>query len=112
MAACQSLSSLQALDFAITNSTCQGTALKPTPQIAPNRLMENIHLHSLQLAMNTDCGGHQPMKEERQAPKNMIPQYEIESLARLLLPAMQAFFESEEGKREFEAWKRQQAEEN
>ncbi len=39
-----------------------------------------------------------------------IPQYEIESLARTLLPAMQAFFESAEGKREFEEWKRQQAE--
>lgn len=28
-----------------------------------------------------------------------IPQHEMESLARLLLPTMQAFFESEEGKR-------------
>jgi hypothetical protein len=61
--------------------------------------------------MNTDCGGHQPMKAERHDPKNMIPQQEIESLARLLLPTMQAFFESEEGKREFEEWKREQAEE-
>lgn len=39
-----------------------------------------------------------------------IPLHEIESLARSLLPAMQAFFESEEGKREFEEWKRKQAE--
>jgi hypothetical protein len=39
-----------------------------------------------------------------------IPRHEIESLARLLLPTMRAFFESEEGKREFERWKRQQAE--
>lgn len=38
-----------------------------------------------------------------------IPLHEMESHARLLLPAMQAFFESEEGKREFEQWKRQQA---
>jgi len=39
-----------------------------------------------------------------------IPRHEIESLARSLLPTMQAFFESEEGKREFEEWKRKQAE--
>lgn len=39
-----------------------------------------------------------------------IPRHEIESLARTLLPAMQAFFESAEGRREFEEWKRQQAE--
>ena len=38
-----------------------------------------------------------------------IPRHEIESLARTLLPAMQAFFESAEGKREFEEWKRKQA---
>jgi len=39
-----------------------------------------------------------------------IPRHEIESLARTLLPAMQVFFESAEGKREFEEWKRKQAE--
>ncbi len=49
------------------------------------------------------------MNAERKDPKNVIPQHEIESLARLLLPAMQAFFESEEGQREFEEWKRRQA---
>ena len=37
-----------------------------------------------------------------------IPQHEIEALARCLLPEMQKFFESEEGKREFEEWKQQQ----
>jgi len=39
-----------------------------------------------------------------------IPQYEIEALARCLLPKMQKFFESEDGKKEFAEWKRQQAE--
>jgi len=34
-----------------------------------------------------------------------IPQHEIESLARVLLPKIQRFFESEDGKREFEEWK-------
>ena len=37
-----------------------------------------------------------------------IPQHEIEALARCLLPKMQAFFESEEGKREHEEWKKSQ----
>ncbi len=40
-----------------------------------------------------------------------IPRHEIEALARALLPTMQAFFESEEGQREFAEWqKRQQGE--
>jgi len=39
-----------------------------------------------------------------------IPQHEIEALARCLLPAIQKFFESEEGQKEFEVWKRQQVE--
>jgi len=39
-----------------------------------------------------------------------IPKHEVEALARCLLPKIQVFFESEEGKREFEEWKRQQAE--
>ena len=34
-----------------------------------------------------------------------IPDFEIDSLARVLLPAIQKLFESEEGKREFEEWK-------
>ena len=40
-----------------------------------------------------------------------IPQYEVESLARCLLPEMQRYFESEEGKQEFEKWKKEQKEE-
>jgi len=38
-----------------------------------------------------------------------IPRHEIESLARCLLPEIQRFFESTEGKREFEEWKAEQA---
>jgi hypothetical protein len=34
----------------------------------------------------------------------------MEALARCLLPEIQRFFESEDGKREFAEWKRQQAE--
>lgn len=35
-----------------------------------------------------------------------LPQLELESLARCLLPEILSFFESEEGKKEFEEWKR------
>jgi hypothetical protein len=34
-----------------------------------------------------------------------IPLHEVEALARILLPQIQTFFESEEGKKEFEEWK-------
>ena len=34
-----------------------------------------------------------------------IPLYEVEALARALLPEIQGFFESEEGQREFQEWK-------
>lgn len=37
-----------------------------------------------------------------------IPYHEVEALARVLLPEIQAFFESEEGPREFAEWKAQQ----
>ena len=37
-----------------------------------------------------------------------IPQYKIEAIARCLMPDILAFYESEEGQREFAEWKRQQ----
>ena len=37
-----------------------------------------------------------------------IPYHEVEALARVLVPEIQAFFESEEGQREFAEWKAQQ----
>ena len=36
-----------------------------------------------------------------------IPYHEVDALARVLLPEIQAFFESEEGQREFAEWKAQ-----
>jgi len=39
-----------------------------------------------------------------------IPRHEIEALARCLLPEIQKFFESKDGKKEFAEWKRKQAE--
>lgn len=43
-----------------------------------------------------------------------IPDFEIDSLARALLPAIQAYFETEEGQRAFAAWQaeRQQSQLN
>ena len=35
-----------------------------------------------------------------------IPQHEIDARARCLLPDLMAFYESEEGQREFEQWKK------
>ena len=36
------------------------------------------------------------------------PQHEIEAFARCIFPAIQAYFESEEGQREFADWKARQ----
>ena len=36
-----------------------------------------------------------------------ISQYEVEKIARCILPDILAFYESEEGQREFAEWKRQ-----
>lgn len=36
-----------------------------------------------------------------------VPEHEIEALARCLLPAIQAYFESEKGQREFVEWEAQ-----
>lgn len=38
-----------------------------------------------------------------------IPYHEVEALARILLPKIQAYFESAEGQQEFAQWKAQQA---
>ena len=35
-----------------------------------------------------------------------IPQLEIDALARCLLPDLMAFYETEDGQREFEQWKK------
>lgn len=37
-----------------------------------------------------------------------IPLHEVEALARVLLPEIQKFFESEEGQWEFKEWKNKQ----
>ncbi len=37
-----------------------------------------------------------------------IPRYKVEAIARCIMPDILAFYESEEGQREFAEWKRQQ----
>lgn len=38
-------------------------------------------------------------------PRSYLPKYEIEAIVRAFYPAIAAFFETEEGNREFEEWK-------
>ena len=40
-----------------------------------------------------------------------IPEHEIEKIARCLLPDILAFYNSEEGQKEFEVWKEKQTSE-
>ena len=51
-----------------------------------------------------DIHGPDNVAEKRE--ETAIPDFEIESLARCLLPQIQAYFESDEGKAAFEAWKK------
>lgn len=41
-----------------------------------------------------------------------IPQYKVEAIARCIMPDILAFYESEEGQKEFAEWKRQQEAKN
>ena len=38
-----------------------------------------------------------------------LPQHEIDALVRHFLPQIKAFFESEKGQKEYEAWRQEQA---
>ncbi len=55
----------------------------------------------------TSCNRGVPRKKPNDHGTG-IPLHEIEALARILLPQIQAFFESEEGQREYAEWKAQQ----
>lgn len=43
------------------------------------------------------------------ANRSNIPKHELEILARHFLPQIQAFYESKEGRKEYEEWKAEQA---
>ena len=55
--------------------------------------------------MRTVSGWHGKKKIINNTP---YPQHDIDAIARCLWPDIVAFFESEEGQKEFETWKRQQ----
>ena len=44
-------------------------------------------------------------RRKRLTNNSGIPQHEIENITRILLPDILAFYESEEGQREFAKWK-------
>ena len=48
------------------------------------------------------------MKEIKTENNTIIPDHEVEALARCFLPHIRDYFESEEGQNEFEEWLRNQ----
>ena len=50
------------------------------------------------------------MSRKKLINKTGVPQHVIERIARCLLPDIQAYYESEEGQREFAKWQKQQEE--
>ena len=51
--------------------------------------------------------GKQKETQRNECPVNNIPDYVFESLARCALPIIQAYYESEEGRKAYEEWKAQ-----
>ena len=48
------------------------------------------------------------MTKKRKKPYDLdIPEYQLESLARILLPMMQEYLASEEGQKDYEEWQKQ-----
>ena len=47
-------------------------------------------------------------RKKKPINNSYLPDHEIEAIARCILPDILAFFESEEGQKEFAAWKAQQ----
>ena len=46
-------------------------------------------------------------RREKLINNSAIPQHQIEAIARCIMPDILAFYESEEGQREFAEWKKQ-----
>ena len=49
--------------------------------------------------------GKKQKKEQTACPVDGIPEYVFESLARCALPIIQAYYETEEGRKAYEEWK-------
>ena len=43
-------------------------------------------------------------KSAEYKPRSYVPKYEIEAIVRTFFPAVAAFFETEEGNRQYEEW--------
>ena len=52
-------------------------------------------------------GGQHLSRRKKLINNTDIPQHQIEAIARCLMPDILAFYESEEGQREFAEWKAQ-----
>lgn len=48
------------------------------------------------------------MEESDKVQQTEIPDFVIDTLARCMLPKIQAYYESQDGQAEFEAWKQEQ----
>ena len=60
-----------------------------------------------------EIGSHERMARKKKIVNNTpYPQHAIDTVVRCLWPDIVTFFESEEGQKEFEAWKRQQDKEH
>ena len=57
-------------------------------------------------------GIHGPDNVAEEREETVVPDFEIEALARCLLPKIQAYFESPEGQAAFAEWKKQQNSDN
>jgi len=51
-------------------------------------------------------------KKKQESYSACVPKHEVDSFARCILPAIQAYFNSEVGKREFAEWKEKQRQES
>jgi len=59
-------------------------------------------------SMKCSPHGKQRQTQCNECPVDSIPDYVFESLARCALPIIQAYYESEEGRKAYEEWKAKQ----
>ncbi len=80
--------------------------LTPPAQFAlKGDAIQSEHSRTLENFILTD-GGQNLSRRRKPVNSTSIPQYEIEATARCIMPDILAFYESEEGQREFAEWKK------
>ena len=86
--------------------------MKPTLSVLTNKGACIVALRTLKIILLTvhgiQSGRRSAHTKTSNGEKWNIPQFEIDALARCILPAIQRFFKIEEGKMEFEEWKKKQ----